>query len=193
VNELEPLLLGRSEFEKRLVLIEPTQWSLPTPCDGWDVRKLVNHVVAGNNMSVALLLGAPASAASKLNRADALGSDPIGAFRRSADDIESTFREEGILDKDVVHHPGGDIPAAQLLNYRIADYGLHSWDLARAIGADETLPPGLVGALWDALAPIAEYIQHTGVYGEGPSGDVRDDAPLQLRLLDVSGRRPQQR
>jgi len=62
--------------------------------------------------------------------------------------------------------------------------------LARAIGADETLSPGLVGALWDAFAPIADFIKLAGVYGEGPSGDVPDDAPLQLRLLDVSGRRP---
>lgn len=193
MTELDALALGRAEFEKRLALVEPTLWSLPTPCAGWDVRKLVNHVVAGNNMSVALLLGAAASDASKLNRADALGSDPIGAFRRSADDLESTFGEDGMLDKDVVHHPAGDIPAAQLLNYRVADYGLHAWDLARAIGADENLAPGLVGALWDALAPIAEFIQHTGVYGEGPSGTVPDDAPLQLRLLDVSGRRPRNR
>src|SRR5262249_27209545 len=144
-------------------------------------------------MSVALLLGAAASDASKLNRADALGSDPIGAFRRSADDLESTFGEDGMLDMEVVHHPAGDIPAAQLLNYRVADYGLHAWDLARASGADENLAPGLVRALWDARAPIAECIQHGGVCGEGASGTVPDDAPLPLRLLDVSGRRPQPR
>ena len=58
----------------------------------------LGHFVAGNNMSVALLLGASASDASQLNRADALGVDPIGALRRSADDLESTFAEEGMLD-----------------------------------------------------------------------------------------------
>jgi len=28
--------------------IGPDQWSLATPCEGWDVRTLATHVVAGN-------------------------------------------------------------------------------------------------------------------------------------------------
>jgi uncharacterized protein (TIGR03086 family) len=149
----------------------------------------VNHVVAGNNMSVALLLGAGATAAGSLSRADALGSDARGAFARSADDLAAAFAEEGTLERDV-HHPRGDMPAGQLLGLRTCDYGIHAWDLARAIGADETLAPAVVGALWDAMGPIAPFVASMGVYGDGPSGTVADTAPLQLRLLDVSGRRP---
>ena len=37
------------------------------------------------------------------------------------------------------------------------------------------------------MAPI---IGDIGVFGTGPSGTVADDAPLQQRLLDLSGRRP---
>ena len=30
----------------------------------------------------------------------------------------------------------------------------------------------------------------TGMFGDGPSGTVPADAPIQLRVLDLSGRRP---
>jgi hypothetical protein len=33
-------------------------------------------------------------------------------------------------------------------------------------------------------------IPATGVFGSGPSGTLGPDAPLQDRLLDLSGRRP---
>jgi hypothetical protein len=37
------------------------------------------------------------------------------------------------------------------------------------------------------MAPIIGQI---GIFGEGPSGTVGEDAPLQERLLDLTGRRP---
>jgi len=89
-----------------------------------------------------------------------------------------------------VHHMVGDIPAAMLLGFRIGDLTLHSWDLARAIQADESLDPVLVEAVWETVSPMRDSIGQTGVFGDGPSGDLSDDAPLQVRLLDLTGRRP---
>jgi hypothetical protein len=37
---------------------------------------------------------------------------------------------------------------------------------------------------------MAAMIGHVGVFGEGPSGNVPETAPLQTRLLDLTGRRP---
>jgi hypothetical protein len=34
------------------------------------------------------------------------------------------------------------------------------------------------------------FIGKSGFFGSGPSGAVGEDAPLQTRLLDLSGRRP---
>ena len=82
------------------------------------------------------------------------------------------------------------MPGARLLGFRIGDYTLHGWDLARAIGADEKLDEALVHAVWDALGPMSGVIGSSGVFGAGPSGQIADDAPLQQRLLDLTGRRP---
>ena len=44
--------------------------------------------------------------------------------------------------------------------------------------------------VWTQLAPMTPFIAQTGVFGAGPSGEVGQDAPLQVRLLDLTGRRP---
>jgi hypothetical protein len=43
--------------------------------------------------------------------------------------------------------------------------------------------------LWDFFQPMAPFIGEVGMFGTGPSGFFNDDAPLQLRLLDLTGRR----
>jgi uncharacterized protein (TIGR03086 family) len=90
----------------------------------------------------------------------------------------------------VCHHPIGDVSGADLLGFRVTDLTLHAWDLARAIGADDTLDVDLVELIWSRVEPILPVLVDTGLFGDGPSGAVGDDAPTQLRLLDATGRRP---
>ena len=52
------------------------------------------------------------------------------------------------------------------------------------------LPDDVVAEVWTALEPFGPSIASSGVFGDGPSGTVGPDAPLQGRLLDLSGRRP---
>jgi uncharacterized protein (TIGR03086 family) len=189
MDRLDTLDQARSEFERQLRAVEPEQWSLETPCAGWTVRDVVNHVVGGNRMAVALLAGASRDEAGAFRGVDALGDDPMAAFVRSADDLAASFAAPGARDR-ICHHGVGDIPGEQLLGFRTADYALHAWDLARAIGADEQLNEGVVEELWQVMSPMAPMIGGSGQFGTGPSGDLDADAPLQARLLDLSGRRP---
>lgn len=178
------------EFAKRLRAVRPDQWSVATPCGKWDVRALVSHVVAGNRMAAILARGGSRDEAlAPFGDADVLGSNPVEAFNGSFRVMVDTFKKPGALDR-VVHHPAGDIPGQLLFGFRVGDNALHAWDLARAIGADESLHEGLVADLWAQLSPMKDMIAGTGMFGAGPSGEVGDDAPLQARLLDLTGRRP---
>jgi uncharacterized protein (TIGR03086 family) len=152
------------------------------------VRDLLHHVVGGNRMSVVLLEGGSAADAMALREDDLLGDDFLLAYEDSVADSRRAFTEVGSLDS-IVHHPMGDIPAAQLLGYRVTDLTLHGWDLARAVGADEAIDAELAEFVLAGLLPMAPVIAKIGVFGDGPSGSVGDDAPVQVRLLDFSGRR----
>ena len=181
--------MASEEFGSRLRAAGADQWDRPTPCEEWDVRKLVEHMVGGQRMSSMLLDGASKDEVFAMFATDHLGDDPVGAWARTSADEQAAFARPGALEM-IVHHPVGEITGAQFLGFRIMDSTLHAWDLARAVGADESLEPAAVEAAWAVLEPMAPFIDKVGRFGQGPSGEVADDAPRQLRLLDLSGRRP---
>ena len=76
------------------------------------------------------------------------------------------------------------------IGFRVADSALHAWDLATAIGANSVLDAEVVKFLWDDAQPQRDMLAASGMFGDGPSGSVGDDAPLQTRYLDLVGRRP---
>jgi uncharacterized protein (TIGR03086 family) len=189
MNENALLRRAGAEFERRLAAVSPDQLRQPSPCAEWTVRDLINHVVAESIMSVQLLHGATAEQTTVGPDDDVLADDATGAFATAAADERTAFDEPGAMQR-VVHHPAMDMLAAQLLGFRIGGLTLHAWDLARATDGDETLDSDLVEAVWAQLSPMAPVIAQTGVFGAGPSGEVGPDATLQLRLLDLTGRRP---
>lgn len=154
------------------------------------MRTLAQHVVGANRMTVKLLAGAPADEAVMAMVGDAvLGDDPVAAFVESADAQEAAFRQPGAFEA-TCHHAIGDIPGEMLFGFRVTDFTLHAWDLARAIGADEEIDSELVALLWERMEPMGPALGTTGLFGAGPSGAAGEDAALQHRLLDLSGRRP---
>jgi uncharacterized protein (TIGR03086 family) len=177
------------QFAEVVDRVTPDALDAPSPCEGWTVRDLLAHVAGGERLAAALLAGASREEGLAAFEGVDLGADPATAFVREHAASLRAFREPGALGR-ICAHPMGDIPAAMLLGFRITDLTLHAWDLARATGTDETLEPLLVESVWATVSRMAEGLAASGVFGAGPSGTVADDAPLQQRLLDCTGRRP---
>ena len=186
MTPLEALGPAIAEVRRYLSLVEIDQWERLTPCDGWTVRALTEHLVGGSRMAAVLLGGG--------SRADAvacfgqhLSSNPADAFS-DATGIEKPAFDRAALNM-IVPHPAMDMPISQMLNFRVADYLIHSWDLAHALGVDDTLNPDLVELVWTRLEPMGPMMGQSGMFGAGPSGTVGVDASLQDRLIDLTGRR----
>jgi uncharacterized protein (TIGR03086 family) len=189
MDAVDAIELSQWEFERRLREVRDDQWTWPTPCEQWTVRDLVNHVVAGAEMYVAMLGGCSREEASAILYGNVLGDDPVEDFVRAAGPVPDAFRRPGALDR-IYPHPAQDVPGADLVWWRASDNTIHTWDLAHAIGSDERLNDDLVDALWSRLEPAAAFLAESGVFGRGSSGAVDGTEPKQRRLLDVCGRRP---
>jgi hypothetical protein len=87
-----------------------------------------------------------------------------------------------------VHTSFGDFSARDYLIQITYFRGLRAHDIARVIGVDPTLPADLVQGLWDELSPVADDWRELGAFP--PSVAVPEDAPLQDRLLGLTGRDP---
>ena len=68
------------------------------------------------------------------------------------------------------------------------DVFLHTWDLARATGLDETLDPVETQKMFEAMAPMDEMLRGSGQFG--PRVEVPDDADAQTKLIAFIGRDP---
>ena len=189
MDQLTALGTARKEFERRLRDVGPGDWDRPTPCEGWTVRDLVIHVLVGARMSALLVEGGTRAEAEALFVDATLPDDVMAEFEAGADAQAAAFAASGAMDR-VTEHPAGDFPVPLLLGFRIGDWTLHAWDLARAIGADETLPVDLVAHVWEGIEPLGPILAASGRFGDGASGAVGAQAPLQTRLLDATGRRP---
>jgi uncharacterized protein (TIGR03086 family) len=152
-------------------------WDAETPCDGWTVRDLVDHNLQWQARGGALLGASTAP------------GDDWEAIRSA---YESHLAEPANLEGTVPEF--ADWPKPDLAAFLIGDLLIHSWDLARSIGADETLPAIPVEVVMAGLqhAP-PEVLRGRNPLGQpmmGPPVEVSQDASLQDRMLAFTGRRP---
>ncbi|MGH7733896.1 MAG: TIGR03086 family metal-binding protein, partial [Gemmatimonadales bacterium] len=151
---MDPTSLERAhdEARTRLRLVDDSQWGVPTPCEDWSVRDLVEHMAVGATMTRQVLAGEAWTRETVV--AEVQGAADVAAEWewRTAEE-RSGFATPGVLDRMVVHPVMGEIPCTRFLGMRVGDALLHAWDLARAIGADEELPPALLAEVWAQMAP----------------------------------------
>jgi hypothetical protein len=65
---------------------------------------------------------------------------------------------------------------------------VHTWDLARSVGIDVELDPGLTEHTLEGFHAAAEMLVASGHVG--PAIEVDEAAPVQERMLAASGRDP---
>ena len=186
----QALIDATDNFLRLLDLATEANLDDPTPCEGWNVRELIGHVAAGSTMAIALVDGCTQEQASQAIGAPLPGDDELISTCRHAHGGAVAALEGPIAPDTIVHPPIGDVPASQLLSFRVGDLVLHSWDLATALKVDASIPPALAQRAYDDLSPMAPFIGSIGLFGDGPSGSIAEGSDVQALLLDLSGRRP---
>ena len=160
-------------------------WSDPTPCTEWDVRALVNHLVGEIRWMVPLFEGKSVADVGDSLSGDLLGDDPVGAWDRAADAVIATVDAPGAMDI-TIHLSRRDLTGAGYAQEVFTDLAIHGWDLARAIGADETIDADIVEVVDGIMRPIVADLKSSGVFG--PVVTPPEGADAQTQLLALLGR-----
>jgi len=170
------------EFARRLS--EVRDWSAPTPNTDWNVTELVRHVTAEQQWVPHLLEGKTIEQAQA--EIEPLGDDLIAEWNRHSEAATNAWAD---TPKNASVQLSYDtVTVEDYLKEQVSDVTIHSWDLARAAGADETLDEELVEAAWTIFEPQKEALAASGLFADPVS--IGDDAPLQVRLLALTGRDP---
>ncbi|GAA4670390.1 TIGR03086 family metal-binding protein [Frondihabitans cladoniiphilus] len=174
------LATAHREFAARIESVE--DWDAPTPDTEWSVRDLVAHVTEEQQW-VPLLLAGSTTAEARL-AITPLGDDLPVEWHRYSRAAQAAWASAD-LGADV-HLSYDTVTVSDYLTEQVGDVTIHSWDLARATGAPEALDDRLVDAVWGLFEPQAARLQSSGLYA--PVVPVPTDAPLQIRLLALTGR-----
>src|SRR5262245_56971499 len=86
-----------ADVDRIIAAISSDQLGDPTPCDGWDVHTLLNHLVGGNRMFLAMARGEEMPD----RTGSFIGDDPLAAFRASAADLTDAFAAPGFAEQTV--------------------------------------------------------------------------------------------
>jgi uncharacterized protein (TIGR03086 family) len=168
-----------SGFDAAVRAVAPDQWAAQTPCEEWRARDVVTHVVEGHRGVIAAVKGGE----SKPVRAD---EDPREAWEEASQGIVEITGDPVALAREI-DAPTGKMPAGEVIGRFVCmDVLVHTWDLARAVGADERLDQDSVGRAYEALKPMDAMIRQPHVFG--PKLDPPPGADLQTEFLYFLGR-----
>ena len=147
-----------------------------TPCEEWDVRTLLNHMLDTQRYFTGAARGEEGSPPSP-TPPDLLGDDPVADFEHGRTELMAAFGEEGVIEK-----------TGPSLGIAFSDQLLHGWDVAKATGQDTAMPDGLAEAAYEMIHGRFTDDQRKGVFK--PEVTVADDASAQDKLLAYTGRDP---
>ena len=166
------------DFDARVKSAGNDKWDAGAPCEDWKARDVVAHVAGNLNRVSAGLQG-------QQPREIGADEDIVSAWNTAKEGFQMALPTADLTQS--VPGPFGPMPAEQLIGRIIAtDVLVHTWDLARATGGDETLDQEAVAGSYSGLKPMSEMLRRPGVMG--PEVTAPEGADLQTQFLSFTGR-----
>ncbi|WP_436845466.1 TIGR03086 family metal-binding protein [Streptomyces sioyaensis] len=163
--------------------VRPEDLALPTPCAGWTVRQLLDHMVWENLMATSIAEDAPRTD----HTADHLGDDHLAAFADSARAALAAFTGSGMLHRTYGPY---EAPGAMIVQQVVVELLAHGWDLARATGAPTVLAPEVAEETLAAARRIYGAAPRTAGSSFAPERPAPAGASAADRLAAFLGRDP---
>ena len=172
--------------------VRPEQLTAPTPCADYDVRAVVDHLAWAAVLSQRAATRMPFEHDWRsLTPAPFLDGVPVAEWAARVpaelDTAADAWADPAAWEGETLLGAAA-MPAEVVGPMMLAEFVVHGWDLARAIGAGYDVPAELGAIVLAAVQPLAQPGRDGGWYGaEVP---VPADAPAFDRALGLTGRNP---
>ncbi|GAA1331009.1 TIGR03086 family metal-binding protein [Pseudonocardia xinjiangensis] len=153
--------------------VDEQEWSAPTPCEEWDVRAVVEHLLDVQQRFLANLTAQP------------VRTQP--SFGENAQLLVSAFSEEGALER-LVPDRLGEITGLTLLKILMMEHLAHGWDLGQALAHPPAFDEEVVDRTIDFVQQMSPKVPPALRRFDDPQ-PVAPDAPAIDRLAARLGRR----
>ena len=160
------------------------KWDRLSPCAGWDARAVVEHVIGFHDVLLLRPLGL---------KPERPRDNPQRRWELTFHGLREALGREGLFERVVEvpavgKNPAATLDARKLVPRLTQDVLVHTWDLARAVGADDRLDPGWCAIFFDELPADPNVLSTSGMFAAPVAVD--DQADVQSKLLSRLGRDP---
>jgi uncharacterized protein (TIGR03086 family) len=160
--------------------VPDTAWERPSPCEGWNARDLVGHLIDVHGRFQGLV------GRSLVPHPD-VADDPLGAWEAVRDQMQHDLDDPAKVDEEYEGRFGRSTFGKAVDGFVCFDLVVHGWDLARATGQDDAIDPRDVETIQSMVDAMGDTMRTNGVIKDPvePAPDASD----QDRLLAALGRR----
>jgi uncharacterized protein (TIGR03086 family) len=170
------------DFSQCVNAVPAGAWNNSTPCEGWVARDIIRHLV---EWVPGFFTGMAGLAFPVMPSVDV---DPARAWSTLRGALESHLADEAVATREFDAPMGRMSIEAAIDMIVTGDVFMHTWDLARSTGLNETLDPEVCAGMLAGMEPMDEMLRGSGHYG--PRVVVSDDADAQTKLIAFIGRNP---
>jgi uncharacterized protein (TIGR03086 family) len=167
-------------FGHALSSVQDGQWENQTPCDEWNASELTGHVVTTHQRVYSMV---NPSGIDELEHADTL----LEQWNVVTTTMRRALNDPALANTPVQTRAGEQPFSAMVEGLVMIDTLCHTWDLARAINANESLDEAAVAIAYDKLTAMGDTIRVPGGFKDPIAP--RSDADAQTRFLNFTGRR----
>ncbi len=171
--------------------ISAEQLALGTPCPGYDVAGLIDHVVEAGHRAALLGRGQTPPAGDDAPHFEL--ADAPARLRFDAQDAAQAWGDVSLLSSSFTMPWGEEYSGATLVDMYLAELAAHAWDLASATGQLDRLDPSLALAALDGARAMVKPEYRNMVAPGSPFGSEvlpPPDADDWDRLAAFTGRDP---
>lgn len=112
-----------------LAAVPADRWAAPSPCTGWTVRAVAEHLVDAMWAFVDIATAGSGAAPAP----GGIGDDPAGRYRAVARRCLTTFADPSVR-TTTYPFPGGPVPGAVIARISLSESLVHGWDIAEGAG-----------------------------------------------------------
>ena len=111
------------------------------------------------------------------------------AWEHLADSLQALLDDPTTAQQEITHEHLGTVTVEHAIGMiMFGDIVIHTWDLARATGLDESLDGAIVHEMLVGMLPMDEMLRASGQYG--PKVTVPETADELTKLIAFTGRTP---
>jgi uncharacterized protein (TIGR03086 family) len=166
------------DFSARVNAVPAADWANQSPCEEWQARDVVAHVIGIQRHFLSILDGTPEPSGDP--------GDIVAGWAATRSDVETALADPDQAGR-VVETPFGAMPFETFVGRVLSvDLLIHTWDLSRATGLDERINADAVGHAYEGLKPMDAMMRGPGMFKDKvtpPPG-----ADLQTEFLCFLGR-----